>query len=219
VFTSAGGVWTQQAKLVGTGNGEQGYSVSLSGDGNTALVGGLGPGPWVYTRSAGVWTQQAELIGTGTIGAADQGVSVSLSGDGNIAIIGGPFDDAAIGAAWVFTRSGGVWTQQAKLVGTGAVGIAEQGWSISLSKSGGTAIVGGPADNNYTGAAWVFTQPIFAGIPGTANCYGQSVQTLVGEFGGLNAAAAALGSSSVSALQAAIMAFCDGSDQVASTLR
>ena len=48
------------------------------------------------------------------------------------------------GAAWVFTRSGGVWTQQgSKLVGT-ARGNAQQGISVALSADGNTAIVGGP---------------------------------------------------------------------------
>ena len=66
----------------------------------------------------------------------------------------------ATGAAWVFTRSGGVWTQQgSKLVGTGAVGTAEQGCSVALSADGNTAIVGGPGDNSGAGAAWVFVQP------------------------------------------------------------
>jgi uncharacterized protein (TIGR03437 family) len=59
----------------------------------------------------------------------------------------------------VYTRSGGVWTQQgSKLVGTGAVGTAEQGNSVALSADGNTAIVGGPDDNNLAGATWVFTR-------------------------------------------------------------
>jgi hypothetical protein len=45
-----------------------------------------------------------------------------------------------IGAAWVFTRSGGVWIQQdKKLVGTDAVGSARQGTSVALSDDGNTA--------------------------------------------------------------------------------
>ena len=48
----------------------------------------------------------------------------------------------------MYTRSGGVWTQQGnKLVGTGAVENAEQGASVALSADGNTAIVGGPGDN------------------------------------------------------------------------
>ena len=87
---------------------------------------------------------------------------------------------------------------------------AEQGWSASLSGDGNTAIVGGLIDNNLAGAAWVYTQPTFAGIPGKANCFGQSVTALQGQFRGLNAAAAALGFPSVRALQNAILAFCGG---------
>ena len=155
------------SKLVGTfavGLGGQGWSVALSADGNTAIVGGLADNritgaAWVYTRSNGVWTQQSKLAGTGVVGSAGQGWSVALSDDGNTAIVGGPFDTSNTGAAWVFNRSGGVWTQQGnKLVGSGAVGNARQGASVALSDEGNTAIVGGPFDNWNTGAAWIFTR-------------------------------------------------------------
>src|SRR5262249_23280505 len=128
VFTLSGGVWSQQGgKLVGTGSvlsERQGLSVALSADGNTAIVGApSGSGlALVFTRSGGVWTQQGgALAGTGAVGDANQGTSVALSADGNTAIVGGPNDNGDAGAAWVFTRSGGVWTQQGgKLVGIGA---------------------------------------------------------------------------------------------------
>ena len=147
----------QGPKLVGTGAigaAEQGFSVALSADGDTAIVGGLadndvnGPGAaWVYTRNGGVWTQQgSKLLGTGAVGSARQGKSVALSADGNTAIVGGNGDNSDTGAAWVYTRNGGVWTQQgSKLVGTGAIGAAEQGFSVALSADGNTAMVGGPS--------------------------------------------------------------------------
>jgi Viral BACON domain len=85
---------------------------------------------------------------------------VALSADGNTVVIGGYADNSQVGAAWVYTRSGNVWTQQGgKLIGTGAVGPAYQGWSVALSGDGNTAIVGGIGDNSYSGAAWVFVQP------------------------------------------------------------
>ena len=138
---------------------------------------------------------------------------MSLSGDGSTAIVGGPGDNGAAGAVWVFERSGGVWTQQGpKLVGTGAVNFRYtlQGFSVSLSGDGNTAIVGGNFDNDSAGAAWVYAQPVFAGTPGKASCHGQSVSALAKQYGGLNNAAAALGYPSVSALQEAIMAYCEG---------
>jgi hypothetical protein len=166
------GLWTQQgSKLVGTGavepNSFQGYSVALSADGNTAIVGGADDNlaigaAWVYTRSSqGLWTQQgSKLVGTGAVASSLQGVSVALSADGNTAIVGGPGDNGQIGATWVYTRnSQGLWTQQGgKLVGTGAVGLAEQGGAVAMSGDGNTAIVGGYPDNSRTGAAWVFTR-------------------------------------------------------------
>jgi hypothetical protein len=107
-----------------------------------------------------VWSQQgSKLVGTGAAGNASQGASVSLSGDGNTAIVGGP-SDGSVGAAWVYTRSGGVWSQQGnKRVGAGAAGGASQGASVSLSVDGNTAIVGGPSDGDGAGAAWVFIDP------------------------------------------------------------
>jgi hypothetical protein len=158
----------QGPKLVGTGAvgfAEQGFSVGLSGDGNTAIVGGLSDNSgigaaWVYTRDGqGVWSQQgSNLVGTGAAGSPQQGWSVALSGDGNTAIVGGPDDSLGTGAAWVFTRSSqGLWTQQgSKLVGTGGVANSAQGISVALSGDGNTAIVGGLSDNSGIGAAWVY---------------------------------------------------------------
>src|ERR1035438_966245 len=106
------------------------------------------------------FTQQgSKLIGSGAVGNAQQGYAVSLSADGNTAIMGGYADNNFAGAAWIYTRTAGVWTQQGnKLVGTGAVGNAWQGISAALSSDGNTAIVGGWSDSSNYGAAWVYTR-------------------------------------------------------------
>ncbi len=177
VFTRSGSTWTQQGgKLNGTGHagetlfdhigeGEFGYSVALSADGDTALIGGprdnhYDGAAWVFTRSGSTWTQQGEkLTGGGETGKGEFGISVALSADGDTALIGGPADNGAAGAAWAFTRSGSTWTQQGeKLTGTGAIGKGELGASVALSEHGDTALIGGPGDNGSTGAAWVFTR-------------------------------------------------------------
>jgi hypothetical protein len=186
VFTRSGNVWSQQgSKLVGSGvvgEAYQGWSAAISSDGNTAIVGGhvdnnSTGAAWIYTRSGDVWSQQgSKLVGTGAVngpGGIYQGISVSLSSDGNTAMIGGMLDDTSKGAVWVFTRTAGVWSQQgSKLVGTGAVGGAQQGFSVSQSSDGNTAIVGGRSDNNGTGAVWVFTR--------TAGIWSQQGSKLVG---------------------------------------
>ncbi len=169
IFTRTGNIWSPLGyKLVGAGASglaSQGHAVAISADGNTALVGGYGDSSglgalWVFTRSGAVWTQQGgKLTGAGATGAAGLGYSVSLSADGNTALAAGPYDNGDIGATWVFTRSGTTWSQQGnKLTGTGAIGAAYQGWGVSISANGTTAIVGGPGDNGFTGAAWIFTR-------------------------------------------------------------
>ncbi|MBV9069830.1 MAG: WD40 repeat domain-containing protein [Acidobacteria bacterium] len=170
VWTRSGGIWIQQGpKLSGSGAVRssvavnQGFSVALSADGNTAIVGGAGDdqgkgAAWVWTRSEGAWTQQGpKLVVSDTAGAAGLGFAVSLSADGNTALLGGIHDNISLGAAWIWTRSAGIWTQQGpKLVGSGAVGMAYQGYSVSLSADGNTALIGGYYDNNTAGAAWVW---------------------------------------------------------------
>ena len=170
------------SKLVGTGGSavaNQGFCVAISADGNTAIVGGptdnSGVGAaWVYTRSGNTWSQQGnKLVGTGAVGTAGQGSAVSISADGNTAIITGDADSSYAGAAWVFVRSSGVWTQQGnKLVGSGSSGNAEQGYSVSISSDGNTAIVGGMSDNNSIGASWIFIR--------NGNIWSQQGNKLVG---------------------------------------
>jgi hypothetical protein len=178
VFTRSGGVWMQQgSKLVGSGtigHAGQGISVALSADGNTALVGGWSDNNktgavWVFIRKGRVWTQQGKkLVGSGAVGNARQGSSVALSADGNTAIVGGPGDKLSdrsalfgvgpFGAAWVFTRSDGVWTQQGnKLVSNGGV-FTQQGTSLALSADGNIAVVSGFAEDRKMSAASIFTR-------------------------------------------------------------
>jgi hypothetical protein len=103
--------------------------------------------------------QGNKLLGTGNVGAAKQGNSVAISADGNTAIVGGNLDNGGVGAAWIYVRNNGAWVQQgSKLVGAGYVGASDQGASVAISADGNTAVVGGDADNNKQGAAWVYVR-------------------------------------------------------------
>jgi FG-GAP repeat len=150
---------------------EAGTSVAISADGNTALIGGIGDeggkavsmagAAWVFTRSGSTWKQQAKLVGGEEEGEGQFGISVALSSDGNTALIGGINDKSAgkeFGAAWVFTRSAGKWTQQGeKLTGIGEEAEGGRfGKSVALSSDGNTALIGAYFDAG--GSAFVFTR-------------------------------------------------------------
>jgi hypothetical protein len=149
-----------------------GYSVALSDDGNTAVVGArYGSGTYVFARSGSAWSLQGTLVteeeagegsaceGEGAEGECSFGRAVAMSADGNTVLIGAATADERRGAAWVFTRAGSVWTQQGPRL-TAAVESARGhfGAAVALSGDGSTAVIGGPADQSHRGTAWVFTR-------------------------------------------------------------
>ncbi|MCK6456693.1 MAG: thrombospondin type 3 repeat-containing protein [Phycisphaerae bacterium] len=138
---------------------------------------------YVFVRGGGVWTQQAYLKASNT-GASDLfGNSVAVSGNTLVVaafaedssatgIDGNQADDSTgnSGAAYVFVRSGGVWSQQAYLKASNTGASDQFGWWVAVSNdtvvvgvpledSNATGIDGNQADNSATdsGAAYVFT--------------------------------------------------------------
>ena len=171
LLTPLFGQFTQQGpKLIGAGARDAvrfGSAVAISADGNTAADGGTGENSgrgavWFYVRTNGQWVQQGPSLAGSLPFQSHMGYSIAISADGNTVIAGVPYDGET-GSAVVFTRSGGVWTQQGpKLVGTGGEGTQSlQGFAVSLSADGNTAIVGGYGDGapfTYIGAVWIFTR-------------------------------------------------------------
>jgi hypothetical protein len=117
VYTRSSGIWTQQRRLVGSHSHTdnfmyQGYSVGLSADGNTAVLGGIEDSSamgavWAFTRSGTTWTQPGpKLVGSGVTWALPvfQGY-LALSADGAMMIEIGSFEINDDGAMWTFGRN------------------------------------------------------------------------------------------------------------------
>jgi hypothetical protein len=169
VFTRSGRVWTQQGgELTPSGQtreGLLGWSVALSADGSTALIGAPGENnrrgeAWVFTRSGGGWAEQAAIMSpSDETPEGTFGWRVALSADGSTALIGGPGDGNRRGEAWVFTRTGGGWAEQAAIMSPELAPNGSFGWSVALSANGSTALIGAPHNNGFGfGRAWVFTR-------------------------------------------------------------
>jgi len=169
-FTHSPAGWQQLRKLTGAGAiGFPGFggSVALTPDGTTGLVGGgfdnYGAGAvWAFAHSSAGWRQQgAKLTATGAAGSGGTttgfGLSAALSADGTTALVADPSESGGVGAAWVFTHSGSVWTQRGgPLTGGGERGAGWFGQSVALSADGSTALIGGYEDAGGAGAAWVY---------------------------------------------------------------
>jgi hypothetical protein len=178
VFIRLGGIWLPQQQLVasdGLSFDYFGSAVSLSADGNTALVGAafdhIGANNYqgsvyIFVRTGTTWTQQQKLLASD--GAAQDyfGWSVSLSADGSIALVGAYRDDVGAtddqGSAYVFIRSGTIWTQQQQLIASDGATGDYFGRSVSLSANGNTALVGAYRDDvgatDDQGSAYGFTR-------------------------------------------------------------
>jgi len=164
VFVRSGTTWTEQAKLTASGAtllSGFGLFVSISGD--TAIVGAASDddsftgSAYVFTRSGTTWTEQTKLTASDAVAADFFGDSVFILGD--TAIVGAFGDgDAGFqsGSAYVFTRSGTTWTEQAKLIASDDAALDHFGRSFSIS--GDTVIVGSRNfDTGFnSGAAYVF---------------------------------------------------------------
>jgi len=174
IFARSGTTWSQQAKIQASDKQQNdvfGFSVSISSDGNTALVGaaykgGYAGAAYIFTRSGTSWTQRAKIQASDKQGSDLFGYSASISGDGNTALVGAIYEDtggADAGAAYIFTRSGTSWTQQTKIQASDKQEGDNFGWFVSISDDGNTASVGAfregtghPFDRE--GAAYIFTR-------------------------------------------------------------
>jgi uncharacterized repeat protein (TIGR02543 family) len=167
VYHSSGSGWSSSSTPVATvtvaGNPDQGdigYSVALSADGTTALVGYGSPYSDVvdnyvndvyvfHSSSEGTWSSSATSVATLTNGVAgdmEYGSSVTLSADGTIAFVGDIGLNGNSGAVYVYrVPSEGAWSSKARLVATltDAAATGDSfGWGIALSSDGTTALIG-----------------------------------------------------------------------------
>ena len=104
--------------------------------------------------------EQAKLTASDAAAGDRFGLSVSIEGD--TAVIGAHFDDDAgslSGSAYVFVRSAGIWSQQAKL--TAGDAAAGDRFGVSVSIEGDTVVVGAFLDGDAgfaSGSAYVFVR-------------------------------------------------------------
>jgi len=115
----------------------------------------------VFTRTGTTWTQQAKLVGSDTLPGDTFGIDVAL--DDDTAIVGAVNDCEQgdySGSAFVFTRTGSTWVQEAKLLQSNGTKYDWFGNSVSLE--GDTALIGAPNEEegniDARGAAYVFTR-------------------------------------------------------------
>ena len=162
---------------------EDSNSIGVNGNGgdNSEILSGAA---YVFTRSGTLWEQTAYLKASNTLNHAHFGNSVAIYGDtvvvgarnesSNSVGVNGDEDNNLAedsGAAYVFTRTGSLWSQQAYLKASNTGAGDEFGNSVDISgdtlvvgavfESGNsTGVNGDQNDNSFvdSGAAYVFNR-------------------------------------------------------------
>lgn len=203
VFTKSGSVWSQQqvisnANIISGLNAEP--NIEITSDGNMFIVGCPGEtiggntqqgSAYVYVRSAGVWSLQQKLTASDGASGDEFGANVAINDVGDTVVIGAPTDDISgyfeRGSAYVFTRSGSVWTEQQKLTASDGLTNDWFGWSTAISGDGSTIIIGAYQDDFGVqfnrGSAYVFTntgtwtqqQKLIGSSTGQVDFFGYSI--------------------------------------------
>ena len=191
---------------------EDSNATGIGGDDDNNLATDSGA-VYVFSRSGTTWTQQAYVKASNTQASDGFGVSVSLSRDGNTLAVGADSEDSnstvinvfgtddgladQSGAAYVFSRSGNTWTEQAYVKASNTGENDYFGRNISLSGDGNTLAVGanfedsnatsiGGDDNNLatdSGAAYVFSR---SGTTWTQQAYVKASNTGENDYFGTN---------------------------------
>lgn len=154
-------------------------------DGNQADASMTNAGAvYVFSRTGSTWAQDAYLKPSNTRANALFGGALALSSDGTTLAVGsdgetssatgvdGSQADASLahaGAAYVFTKSGGVWSQQAYVKASNTRASSSFGFSIGLSADGNTLAVGAP--NESSAATGVGGNQADTSSPGTGSVY------------------------------------------------
>ena len=119
---------------------------------DNAEAGGDAGSAYVFARSGAIWAEEAHL--TAFDGAVGDYLGISVAVDGDTTVVGASGDDTVggfqVGSAYVFARSGTVWTEQTKLSAPDGGSFDEFGISVALSA--GTAVVGAWNDDTPQGA-------------------------------------------------------------------
>jgi hypothetical protein len=160
VFTDTGGTWSQLAELPDTDSGVGGaikYGYSVLTTGSEIMVGADGYGGstgavYVFSNSSGSWAQTQKLMASDGTSPDMFGWSMALSGS---TLVVSAVRHGANGAIYVFTETGGTWTQVDELEPTDGTGDMYFGDKVAIS--GSLIVAGAPGYNVEQGAAYVFS--------------------------------------------------------------
>lgn len=158
IYSRSGTTWTQEAGITSSGTDIGfGGSCSIDGLGNRVVIGAYQSSvssksaagrAYVFTRSGTNWTEETSFSLSAPIANDYLAKDCSINNDGNIIVLSCPGRDPsainAAGAAYIYTRSGIVWTLASEISAIDKATGDNFSTDISISRDGNTIISGAP---------------------------------------------------------------------------
>ena len=160
-------VWLEQKVTANDGTANSYFGSAAALNGSTALIGADGDNSfqgaaYLFTKSNGSWSQGQKLTASDGLAGDEFGYRVVLASDTLLvgafsATVGG---NTSQGAAYLFTKSNGTWSESQKL--TASDGGLFDNFGASVALDGSTLVVGANGatvgGNAAQGAVYVFTE-------------------------------------------------------------
>lgn len=146
-------------KIYGTSNSQFGSDIKISKDGNVMVIGASSDNnntgsASIFINDISGWNFKQKISGNSP--NAYFGFNLNISENADVIIMGSFLDNGNTGSAMIFTGdSVNGWNFVQKISGSGSAG--QFGRSLACSDDAGVIVMGGPADNNSTGTAMIFT--------------------------------------------------------------
>ena len=178
IYKLVGGSYVYQQEITASdkaANDQFGLSTAVSSDGTTIIVGTPNDDPgglsnqgsaYIFDWNGSTWSQTQNIVQSDALASGSFGYGVAISDDGTVAAVGAGYHDSQgtnNGAVYIFTKSGGTWSQTQKMYASDYASHTNQYLGLNISMAGdGSMVVAGAAysDTGGTdvGATYIFVK-------------------------------------------------------------
>jgi hypothetical protein len=178
IYKLVGGSYVYQQEITASdkvANDQFGFSTAVSSDGTTIIVGTPNDDPggqsnqgsaYIFDWNGSTWSQTQNIVQSDALASGSFGHGVAISDDGTVAAVGAGYHDSPgtdDGAVYIFTKSGGTWSQTQKMYASDYASQTSQflGLNISMAGDGSMVVAGAPySDTGGTdaGATYIFVK-------------------------------------------------------------
>jgi uncharacterized protein (DUF1800 family) len=175
IYSRSGTTWTLEQEINNPSpvSGDYfGYSVSINATGDRVIIGAYfedtgatnAGSAYIYSRSDTTWTLEQEINNPSPVDYDNFGFSVAIDSTGDRVIIGAYYESTGAtgaGSAYIYSRSGTVWTLEQEINNPSPVSNDYFGWSVAINSTGDRVIISASYEDtgaSAAGSAYIYSR-------------------------------------------------------------